>query len=226
MSDHQKGVLVSSACQLTSMGNIPVLTFYGTYSNVTGIFGQREKLKFLPTKLFGGKILKEKKMVKFLINLETYLPQENSALISSTSNEIGFRFKQVKKRTNLAYLRLLKQLVNEVGLDAALNSSVGVPILEAFCSCPISDSSTAQPLCLAAGDEGAEGLNGRVIGRTQNKENNIPPGDKLRHAVRLLMAKGKDAAQDRELNSEFMALIETRKLISDMLLILWIIFLQ
>lgn len=36
----------------------------------------------------------------------------------------------------------------------------------------------------------------------------LSPGEKMRQAVRLLMAKGKDAAMDRELNGEFVALIE------------------
>ncbi|VDN98394.1 unnamed protein product [Rodentolepis nana] len=145
-------------------------------------------------------------------SLETYLPQWKSNLISPTSTEIGCRFKEVKKRTNLAYLRLLRQLVNEVGLDAALSGSIGIPILEAFCSRPLSNiiidqSSRSTP----GGDstEGPDGLTGRVNGRSENENNPIPARNKLRHAVRLLMAKGKDAAEDRDLNSEFMALIES-----------------
>nr|CDS30674.1 sterile alpha and tir motif containing protein [Hymenolepis microstoma] len=143
--------------------------------------------------------------------LETYLPQWNSSLISSTSTESGCRFKEVKKRTNLAYIRLLRQLVNEVGLDAAFSGSIGVPILEAFCSRPLSNIIIDQPSRSTQGSEpieGPDGLNSRVNERSVNANSTTPVRNKLRHAVRLLMAKGKDAVQDRDLNSEFMALIE------------------
>ncbi|EUB59183.1 Sterile alpha and TIR motif-containing protein [Echinococcus granulosus] len=141
--------------------------------------------------------------------LETFLPpssrqveplftQRKGSSAHLTTNEIGFRFKQVKKRTNLTCLRLLRQLVNEVGLDAALSGSVGVPILEAFCSCSIPDSSP--PLSSTAGTGLTE--------TTMVFKNELPPGEKMRQAVRLLMAKGRDATMDRELNSEFVALIE------------------
>lgn len=142
-------------------------------------------------------------------SLETFLPpssrqveplftQRKGSSAHLTTNEIGFRFKQVKKRTNLTCLRLLRQLVNEVGLDAALSGSVGVPILEAFCSCSIPDSSP--PLSSTAGTGLTE--------TTMVFKNELPPGEKMRQAVRLLMAKGRDATMDRELNSEFVALIE------------------
>ncbi|VDM33469.1 unnamed protein product [Hydatigera taeniaeformis] len=138
-------------------------------------------------------------------SLETFLPQSSRQVEPrftqrklSTSNEIGYRFKEVKKRTNLAYLRLLRQLVNEVGLDAALTGSVGVPLLEAFCCCPSLDASSSLPS--PAGSDPTE------IARAPY--NKLPPGEKMRRAVRLLMAKGKDTAMDRELNSEFVALIE------------------
>ncbi|CDS43179.1 sterile alpha and tir motif containing protein [Echinococcus multilocularis] len=142
-------------------------------------------------------------------SLETFLPpssrqveplftQRKGSSAHLTTNEIGFRFKQVKKRTNLTYLRLLRQLVNEVGLDAALSGSVGVPILEAFCSCSIPDSS---PPLSSTADTG-------LTETTMVFKNELPPGEKMRQAVRLLMAKGRDATMDRELNSEFVALIE------------------
>ncbi|KAM7535615.1 hypothetical protein Aperf_G00000100490 [Anoplocephala perfoliata] len=151
------------------------------------------------------------KIENYCQSLETYLPQSSTTLINSTSNEIGSRLKQVKKRTNLAYLRLLRQLVNEVGLDAAMSSSVGVPILEAFCACPIANSSSAQSLpsksCNAVLDHPEDSAM-HNNNSSLEKGNKRPPSDKLRQAVRLLMAKGKYAARDRELNNEFVALIE------------------
>ncbi|VDK37673.1 unnamed protein product [Taenia asiatica] len=142
-------------------------------------------------------------------SLETFLPpssrqteplfaQRKSSQTLSASSEIGCRFKEVKKRTSLAYLRLLRQLVNEVGFDAALSGSVGVPLLEAFCCCPIPDSSS----------QFSSPLGSETMGTARAPYSKLPPGEKMRQAVRLLMAKGKDTAMDRELNSEFVALIE------------------
>ncbi|KAL5108471.1 NAD hydrolase sarm1 [Taenia crassiceps] len=146
---------------------------------------------------------------RYCQSLETFLPpslrqteplftQRRSSQTLSTSNEIGRRFKEVQKRTNLAYLRLLRQLVNEVGFDAALSGSVGVPLLEAFCSSPILDSSSSL----------SSPTDSRGLETARSPYSKLPPGEKMRQAVRLLMAKGRDAEMDRELNSEFVALIE------------------
>uniref|UniRef100_A0A5K3F208 ADP-ribosyl cyclase/cyclic ADP-ribose hydrolase n=1 Tax=Mesocestoides corti TaxID=53468 RepID=A0A5K3F208_MESCO len=141
-------------------------------------------------------------------SLETLLPTGGSrmgeplfssrlkdSLTGSANGEIGRRFNQVKKRTNLAYLRLLRQLVNDVGLDGALSSSPGLPILEAFCSCPISTT----PVGI---EEDSEASNVVQPSRRSNG------GDRMRHAVCMLMNRGKDAAKDKEVNREFVALIE------------------
>lgn len=93
-----------------------------------------------------------------------------------------------------------------------MSSSVGVPILEAFSPCPIANSPSAQPLPLTSYNTVYEHPEDSDVQNNKNsfeKEDKRPSADRLRQAVRLLMAKGKYAALDRELNNEFVALIES-----------------